>query len=94
MVCPSALARGRGKEAVNLREQAIGQMALVDEGVGSVAAAFVSKRKALELGEDDQPQVWTGKADLPSSFQSVNPRHTEIEENEIRLFECSKLHRV
>lgn len=69
-------------------------MALGDEAIGAAAAAFVGKRKAVELGEDDHAQVWAGEADLLESLQPIDPRHAEIEENQVRFFCRSDLHRI
>jgi hypothetical protein len=82
----------RRKKALDLREQAIRKMALVDETVGTVAAALVGKREAVEFRKDDHPQVRTGEADLLCSLQPVNPRHAEIEENQIGLVDGCKVY--
>lgn len=82
----------RRKKALDLREQAIRKMALVDEAVGTVAAALVGKREAVKFGKDDHPQVRTGEADLLCSLQPVNPRHAEIEENQIGLVDGCKVY--
>ena len=82
----------RRKKALDLREQAIRKMALVDEAIRAVAAAFVGKREAVEFRKDDHPQVRTGEADLLCSLQPVNPRHAEIEENQIGLVDGCKVY--
>jgi hypothetical protein len=82
----------RRKKALDLREQAIRKMALVDEAVRAVAAAFVGKRETIKFRKDDHPQVRTGEADLLCSLQPVNPRHAEIEENQIGLVDGCKVY--
>jgi hypothetical protein len=89
---PRTAAFTRRKKALDLREQAIRKMALVDETVGTVAAALVGKREAVEFRKDDHPQVRTGEADLLCSLQPVNPRHAEIEENQIGLVDGCKVY--
>jgi hypothetical protein len=91
---PRALAFPVSKETRNLREQAVRQVTLVDEAIGAVATTFVSKRKAIEFREDDHPQVWTGEADLLCSLQSIDPRHAEIEKDQIRLVDGCELYSI
>ena len=45
----------------------------------------------MQFGEDDDTQVRVGKADLLSSFQPVDPRHAQIEQDQVRLVDRSKL---
>lgn len=82
------------EETLNFREEAVREMTLMDETVGTVAATFVGERQAIEFGKDDHPQVRTGEADLLCSLQPVNPRHAEIEENQIRLVDGCKLNSI
>ncbi len=79
------------KQTLNLHQQAFRQNALRDEAVRAVATAFVTERKAMQFGKDDDTQVRVGKADLLSSFQPVDPRHAQIEQDQVRLVERSKL---
>lgn len=66
------------KKTINLREKAVRQITLVNEGVGAVATTLVGKRKTIEFGKDNHARVRTGEADLFGSLQSVHPRHAEI----------------
>jgi hypothetical protein len=91
---PRAVAFPESKQTRNLREQAVRQVTLVDEAIGAVAATFVGKRKAIEFREDDHPQVWAGEADLLCSLQPVDPRHAEIEKDQIRLVNGCKLYSI
>lgn len=84
-------ARLLGKETLNLHQEAFGQDAFGNEAVCAAATAFVAERKAIQFGEDDEPQVRVGKADLLCSFQPVDPRHAQIEQDQVRLVERSKL---
>ena len=45
----------------------------------------------MQFRKDDDTQVRVGKADLLSSFQPVDPRHAQIEQDQVRLVERSKL---
>jgi hypothetical protein len=45
----------------------------------------------MQFGEDDDTQVRVGKADLQSSFQPVDPRPAQIEQDQVRLVERGKL---
>lgn len=69
-------------------------MALVDEAVGAVAETFVGQREAIEFGENDHPRVWAGEADLLGGLQPIDPRHAEIEENQIGLVDGHELNCV
>jgi hypothetical protein len=82
------------KDTLDLREKALGQMALGDETVRTVAEAFVGKREAVEFGEDDQAQARAGETDSLGSFETVDPGHAEIEEYQIRLVHGRELDRV
>ena len=84
----------RRKKTLNLREETVRQMTFVEKTVGTVAAAFVGNGQAVEFGEDDHAQVRTGEADLLSSLQPVDPRHAEIEKDEVRLAGGYELHSV
>jgi hypothetical protein len=66
----------------------------MNETVRTMATAFVCQREAVKFGKNDHPQARTGEADLLCSLQSVNPRHAEIEENQIRPVNGRKLNRV
>src|SRR5271167_995936 len=69
-------------------------MTLLNEAVRTTATAFIGKREAIELGKDDHPQVRTGEADLLCSLQSVDPRHAEIEQDQVRLVDGRELNCV
>ena len=69
-------------------------MALGDKTVRAVAETFIGQRKAIEFGKNDHAQVWAGEADLLCSLQPVDPRHAEIEENQIGLVDGRELNRV
>jgi hypothetical protein len=45
----------------------------------------------MHFRKDDDTQVRVGKADLLGSFQPVDPRHAQIEQDQVRLVERSKL---
>jgi hypothetical protein len=45
----------------------------------------------MQFRKDDDTQVRVGKADLLGSFQPVDPRHAQIEQDQVRLVERSKL---
>jgi hypothetical protein len=80
-----------GKQALDFWQQAIREVALMNETVRAMAAAFVCQREAVKFGENDHPQARTGEADLLCSLQSVNPRHAEIEENQVWPLDGCKL---
>ena len=84
-------ARPFGKQTLNLHQQAFWQDTFRNEAVCAAATAFVAERKAMQFGEDDDTQVRVGKADLLSSFQPVDPRHAQIEQDQVRLVERSQL---
>src|SRR5271170_2173873 len=69
-------------------------MALGDEAVRAVAKTFIGQREAIEFGKDNHAQVRAGEADLLCSLQPVDPRHAEIEENQIGLVDGRELNRV
>jgi len=79
---------------LNLHEQALGQETLGDEAVCAVAATFVPERQAIQFGKNDHPQVGAGEADLLCSLQPIDPRHAEIEENQVGLFEGRELYSI
>jgi hypothetical protein len=82
------------KQTLDFREQVVREMTLVDETVSAVAATLVGKRQAIEFGKDDHPQVRTGEADLLCSLQPVNPRHAEIEKDQVRLVDGYELNSI
>jgi hypothetical protein len=84
-------ARVPGKQTLDLHQQALRQNAFRDKTVCAAAPAFVAERKAMQFGKDDDTQARVGKADLLSSFQPVDPRHAQIEQDQVRLVERSKL---
>jgi hypothetical protein len=80
------------EETFNFGNQSIGELALMNETIGTMPAAFVGYRRAIQFGKDNHAQVRTGEADLQSCLQSVYPRHAEIEKHQVWLAGGCQLH--
>jgi hypothetical protein len=91
---PRTVALPGSEETLDFREQTVRQMTLVHEAIRAVAQALVGKRQAIQFGKDDHPQARTGEADLLCSLQSVNPRHAEIEEDQVRPVDGCELYSI
>jgi hypothetical protein len=84
----------RRKEAINLREQPLGQMTFVDKTVGAVATTFIGQRKAVQFGKNNDAQVGIREPDALGRFQTIDAGHAEIQENQIGLMKGHELNGV